>query len=99
MLRYTLSRGTLAPYVVAGPTLEIKLSEDGKDAFDEVYDKMDTANLGIQVGVGAEFGNIGASLRYIRDLGTTLDAPADWTLESITNDGILALVTLRLWGH
>jgi hypothetical protein len=99
MLRYTLSRGTVSPYIVAGPTLEIMLSSDGAKVFDEVYDQMDTANLGIQVGVGAELGNIGASLRYMRDLNTPYNKLENAAFESVVNDGVLALVTLKLWGH
>ncbi len=99
LLRYTLSRSTIAPYIVAGPTLEIMLSKDAGSAFDEVFDRMDTANLGVQLGVGAELGNIGASVRYIRDLNTPYNKPQDVTLESVVNDGVLALVTLKLWGR
>ncbi len=99
LLRYRFGEGSISPYIVAGPTLEIMLSKDAGEDFEEVFDKMDTANMGIQVGVGVEMGNIGASLRYIRDLNGTLDKPADWTLESVTNDGVLALVTLKLWGR
>ena len=99
MLRYTLSRGTLSPYIVAGPTLEIMLSHNGGKEFDAIFDKMDTANLGIQVGVGAELGNIGASVRYIRDLNTPYNKLQDAALESVVNDGVLALVTIKLWGR
>jgi len=95
LLRYTFGRGTISPYVVAGPTLEVMV---GHDDF-VVFDEMDTANLGLQLGVGAEMGNIGASLRYVRDLNTPYNKPQDATLESVVNDGVLALVTIKLWGR
>jgi hypothetical protein len=95
LLRYSFSRSTLSPYIVAGPTVEIMLDHDDF----EVFDEMDTANLGVQLGVGAELGNIGASLRYVRDLNTPYNKPEGATLESVVNDGILALVTLKLWGR
>ena len=95
LLRYTFSRGTLSPYLVAGPTIEIMLDHDDF----EVFDEMDTANLGVQLGVGVEMGNIGASLRYTRDLNTPYNKPEGATLESVVNDGVLALVTLKLWGR
>jgi len=99
LLRYAFGTGAISPYIVAGPTLEIMLSQDAGADFDEVFDEMDTANLGVQLGVGVELGNIGASLRYIRDLNTPFNKIEDATLESVVNDGILALVTLKLWGR
>jgi Outer membrane protein beta-barrel domain len=99
LLRYRFGEGTISPYLVAGPTLEVKLSSDGQKVFDQVYDRMDTANVGIQAGVGVELGNIGASVRYVRDLNTPYDKLSATTLDSVVNDGVLALVTLRLWGR
>jgi len=95
LLRYTFGRSTISPYIVAGPTFEVMVDHDDF----EIFDEMDSANLGLQVGVGAELGNIGASLRYVRDLNTPYNQPAGATLESVVNDGVLALVTIKLWGR
>jgi hypothetical protein len=102
LLRYTLGRSFISPYVVAGPTLEVLLEHD--DFL--IFNQMDSANLGLQLGIGAEIGNFGASLRYMRDLNNPYNKPADIgldpldnPLESVANDGILALVTFKLWGR
>ncbi|MFH0778171.1 MAG: porin family protein [Candidatus Eisenbacteria bacterium] len=93
LLRLDFTAGSLTPYLVAGPSLEILVSHDDF----EVYDATGSATWGLHVGAGLESGRLGGSVRYVRDLQSSYEPVAGGTLDSVINDGIVAFVTLRLW--